>query len=208
MDVDLKLTRREATERLHLRRLAAVALIGGAYLRQRRFMEWAEHDVGFVERFKDGTVAYTEGPDEIGLRYLGMVEAEVGNRRRYSDSDGAFSNRDVCGWCTDPDGHHSKDGEGLVWGVVYLLPGRAGKTRLIAGYRFGGYGGGLYLDLNKVFEDRVMEGELKTCDIAYWAARHADGLAEEVADDEREYQLKEREEQEKEEREQEEEEDA
>jgi hypothetical protein len=169
MDVDLKLTRREATERFHLKREAAALLLGHKPSpRGRRFMERADYDVGFVERFADGSgVAYTEGPSDIGLRFLGNVEAEVGNRRRYSDSDGAFSNRDMCGWYLDPDGHYTKDGDGLVWGVVYLLPGRSGKTRLVAGYRFGGYGGGLYLDLNRMFEGSPMEGELKTCTAAF-----------------------------------------
>jgi hypothetical protein len=208
MDVDLKLTRREATERWHLRQKAAMALLGDnrpyAYS---RWMERINMDVGCVIHQENGKT-YVQTPASVGLRFVGIVEAESYMKRRYFDGEGAFSNRDLCGWYTDPDGYHGKDGDGLVWGVVYLLPGRAGKTRLVAGYQFGGTDDGPYLDLSKVFEDRVMEGELKTCDVAYQAARHADGLAEEVAEDEREYQLADREEQEKEEREQEEEEDA
>ena len=130
-------------------------------------------------------LAHVSDPEAFGLRHVGNVEAESHGGRN------AFSNRDSCGWYTDPYGDVFRDGTGLVWGVVYQLPARNGCARFVAGYQFGGQDGGPCLDLGNVYESESMRGA--DCaptdhDDARDAARAADSMAERAAEQEREYQ--------------------
>ncbi len=118
-------------------------------------------------RQKDG-LTYVENPQAFGLRFVGRVEAEPGRRNGY------FSHRQTCGWFTDPFGDVFKDGSGLCYGVVYQLPARRGRVRLVAGYQFGGYDGGPCLDLSEVFEADER-------DAADWHAIQDHDKAEEAA---------------------------
>lgn len=131
-------------------------------------------------------IANIDKPERAGLRHVGDVEAESYGGR------GCFSGRDSCGWYTDPHGDVFKDGTGLCWGVVYQLPGRDGKARFVAGYQFGGTDSGPTLDMSEIFEDdarsygyRFNADEL---DGAREAARRADDMAKDAADNERQYQ--------------------
>lgn len=131
-------------------------------------------------------LAYIERPENAGLRHVGNVEAECGGRNGY------FSNRDSCGWYTDPHGDVFKDGTGLCWGVVYQLPARDGKARFVAGYQFGGVDGGPCIDFGTIYEEDRRDGYYSEStdefDAARDAARAADSMAQIAAEDEREYQ--------------------
>lgn len=130
-------------------------------------------------------LAHVSDPEAFGLRHVGNVEAESHGGRN------AFSNRDSCGWYTDPHGDVFKDGTGLVWGVVYQLPAHKGRARFVAGYQFGGVDGGPTLDLGNVYTSESMRGEEcapQDHDDARDAARAADSMAERAAESEREYQ--------------------
>lgn len=129
-------------------------------------------------------LAYVEKPESVGLRLVGKVEAECGGRNGY------WSNRETCGWYTDPYGDVFRDGTGLCWGVVYQLSGRNGESRFVAGYQFGGCDGGPTLDLGTIYSEP--RGEYDTSpteqDATRDAARSADSMAQHAAEEEREYQ--------------------
>lgn len=133
-------------------------------------------------------LAHVSDPEAFGLRHVGNVEAESHGGRN------AFSNRDSCGWYTDPHGDVFRDGTGLVWGVVYQLPAHKGRARFVAGYQFGGIDGGPTLDLGNVYTSESGRGlncsyeGAQGHDDARDAARAADSMAERAAEQEREYQ--------------------
>lgn len=132
-------------------------------------------------------LAHVENPERHGFRLVGRVESEPGYRNGY------FQTRGFGGWFTRPDGDYSnRDGDGLAWGVVYMLPGRKGATRFVAGYQFGGTDGGPTLDLSRVYSE-AMGGDWGYCaptdlDASRDAARAANAMAESAAEDERAYQ--------------------
>jgi len=126
----------------------------------------------------------------VGLRLLGNCVPE-GNDRRH----GGYFTDDETGWYTNDEGHSWKGGDGLCWGVVLILPGRGGKTRLVAGFKYGGSDDGPCMDMSRIFEG-VVNGQdeyLKDTDFAKDAARHADSMAKDAAEEEREYDRQQRE---------------
>lgn len=138
-----------------------------------------------IVRQRDG-MAYIEKPESVGLRFVGRVQAECyrGN---------IWDNRDSSGWLTDPEGWHSRDGSGLIWGEVWQLPGRKGQARFVAGYRIGGCDSGPCLDLSSVYSEDSRDlwgcdAEPRNMDAARDAARTADSMAQHAAEEEREYQ--------------------
>lgn len=76
------------------------------------------------------------------------------------------------GWYDNFEGESSRDGFGLVWGVVVSLS----HGRYLAGWQHGGCDGGPTIATGRGFFDCPVD-----------AARYADGLAERVAENEREY---------------------
>lgn len=130
-------------------------------------------------------LAYVENPGSVGLRLVGEVVPECGGR------NGWFNSGESSGWFTDPFGDVFRDGTGLVWGVVYQLPARDGKTRFVAGYQFGGTDAGPTLDFGSIFigDDGNCSDERSAGNpAARDAARVADQMASHAADEEREYQ--------------------
>ncbi len=119
--------------------------------------------------------------DVPGFRFVGNVEPD--GRR------GAWAKGDDSGWYADPFG----EGWNLCRGVVYQLPGRDGKARFVAGYAFTEESGGPALDLGHVFTEDMRgawgcDQDPRNTDAARDAAAHADALAKEAAESEREYQ--------------------
>ena len=119
--------------------------------------------------------------DVPGFRFVGNVEPD--GRR------GSWARDDDSGWYADPFG----EGWNLCRGVVYQLPGRDGKARFVAGYAFKEECGGPALDLGHVFTEDMRgawgcDQDPRNTDAARDAAAHADALAKEAAESEREYQ--------------------
>lgn len=176
----------DAAERAHAAALKAVAA-SRLYLPSPAALTWQADATGAAAR-RGERLAYVERPESFGLRHVGNVEAESHGGRD------AFSNRDSCGWYTDPYGDVFKDGTGLVWGVVYQLPARNGCARFVAGYQFGGTDSGPTLDLGNVYTSESGRGlncsyeGAQGHDDARDAARAADSMAERAAEQEREYQ--------------------
>jgi hypothetical protein len=130
---------------------------------------------------------WIENPDACGLREVGRVQAECGGRNGYWD------NRGESGWYDNPHGESFKDGSGLVYGVVYQLPGRNGLARFVAGYKSGSdMSEGVTVDLGRIFESESSRGDwygsIQDHDDAKDAARAADSMASREAEREREYQ--------------------
>lgn len=132
---------------------------------------------------------FVEDDDGRPFRVVGAVNPECRrgwlHRPRKAD--------DFTGWYTDPYGESFRDGTGLCWGVVALLPGRDGATRLVAGYQFGGTSGGPTLDLGTVFTAERGSGDrwntdAADLDAASDAARAADAMAQRAAEEEQNYQ--------------------
>lgn len=102
------------------------------------------------------------------------------------------------GWITDPEGCVSKNGDGLIWGVVLQLPAHKNTMRFVAGYCIGGDGGGLVVDLQHIYTHYMGKPRLHVehgdCEAAHEAARAADSMAERAADEEREWTERQREE--------------
>lgn len=136
-------------------------------------------------------MAYVNVPESAGLRYVGRADVEsYSGAVTYPNSN----SRGVTGWYTSEDGVFSIDGDGLVWGVIYQLPGRSGYACCIAGYQIGGLDGGPVLDFSKIYyvdarmlAGKVVDGEMAKC------SRAADKMAANVAEEEREYKLSQRE---------------
>lgn len=121
----------------------------------------------------------TESPESFGLRHVGDVTPEF----RYWDS--LWRRNDQIGWTTEPHGDYFRDGTGLVWGVVYQLPARNGRSRYVPGFQFGGVDGGPTLDFSSIHESADGGPDSKA---ARDAARDADEQARIAAEREREYQ--------------------
>lgn len=176
----------DAAERAYNAALKAVAA-SRLYLPSPAALTWQADATGAAAR-RGERLAYIDKPESFGLRHVGNVEAESHGGRN------AFSNRDSCGWYTDPQGDVFRDGTGLVWGVVYQLPARNGCARFVAGYQFGGVDGGPTLDLGNVYTSESARGlncsyeGAQGHDDARDAARAADSMAERAAEREREYQ--------------------
>jgi hypothetical protein len=187
------LTRQEATERWHAKLNVAHILLHGRPLsgKTKRFMEQTNRVEGTC-RQADGRL-YVEDPSSIGLRFVGKVEAESYGGRN------TWAKRDTCGWFTDPDGYHSDDGDGLCWGVVYQLPtARRGKERMrfVAGYQFGGYDAGPTIDFSRIFTDGSYGQDRGVQEVlgAREASKHADDMARDAAQSERDYREEQQEE--------------
>jgi hypothetical protein len=128
----------------------------------------------------------------VGLWFVGRVKI---NRRGIEFINNSAQ---LSGYILDLDGCYGKDGDGLVWGVVFQLPAKNHHERYVAGYEVGG-SDEVILDLSRVFveqspnirswEENHPEEIEACCD----AARHADSMAEKLADDERQYQWEQRE---------------
>lgn len=132
--------------------------------------------------FRGEKMAHVENPESAGFRFVGRVEPDFRAHGDPWDSSGRT------GWHTDPHGDTFKDGSGLCYGVVYALPGRAGRSRLVAGYEFGGVEGGPSQDLSDVYESDPCADEYVHQEHARHIARIADSMAEYAAEQEREYQ--------------------
>lgn len=91
------------------------------------------------------------------------------------------------GWYCSPERASARDGDGLCWGVVCQLPGRDGMARFVAGYQFGGVDGGPTLDLSTIYASRS-DSAWDCPDAKREAARAADSMAEQAAEEELEYQ--------------------
>lgn len=129
---------------------------------------------------------FVEHPDAAGLREVGRVRAECGGR------NGIWDTRGDSGWYDNPHGESFKDGTGLIYGVVFQLPGRNGLARFVAGYRSGSdYGEGVTIDLGTIYESESARGDwsysILDHDDAQDAARAADHMAGRAAEREREY---------------------
>lgn len=121
----------------------------------------------------------------IGLRIVGDVEPDLG--RGWRQMSAARH-----GWYDNPEGESTRDGDGLVWGVVYQLPARRGHARFIAGYQHGSTDAGPTLDLSTVYTATVHASVLVDGDDAIEEARvsaaaAADSMARAAAEGEREY---------------------
>lgn len=127
---------------------------------------------------------FIEKPDAAGLREVGRVRAECGGR------NGIWDTRGDSGWYNNDYGESFKDGSGLIYGVVFQLPGRNGLARFVAGYR-SGYGEGVTIDLGTIYESESSRGDwsysIQDHDDAQDAARAADHMAGREAESEREY---------------------
>lgn len=135
----------------------------------------------------DSKMHFVERPAAAGLREVGRVRAECSSR------NGIWDKRGDSGWYDNPHGESFKDGSGLVYGVVFQLPGRNGLARFVAGYRSGSdYGEGATVDLGTIYESESSRGDwsysVQDHDDAIEAARAADSMAARAAEREREYQ--------------------
>lgn len=192
---------RIAIERYHAKNDALWALMPPLPPPTWRVPRWSEVNLdpqAAVYWDKDRKMAWLrDGPRWSGLRLVGMVQPEP---YRHSGSPFFDISRNAAhylGWFTDPDGYCSKDGDGLIWGVVCQLPGINSMSRLVAGYEVGG-NGGICLDLSRVwYASRRSDDEpLVDMSEARDAAIYADKLAMEVAEEDRAYQQQQREEEE------------
>ena len=127
---------------------------------------------------------YVESPESFGLRLVGRVSPEF---RR-----GPFDGRDCEGWITDPYGYVSRDGSGLIYGLVYQLPARKGQSRFVAAYQVGDTDSGALIDFGTIYTSASGAGgtwgSAQDDDDARDAARAADSMAKAAAEAEREYQ--------------------
>jgi hypothetical protein len=164
---------RKAYERLRIRQIALAALSGQPYIRVHKWMERQLDE---------------EQQEEHLRRVADRVVPECPSRRQ----EYFASHESGVGWYTNDQGDSWKDGDGLVWGVVFQLPARKGKARFIAGYEFGGCDFGIQIDRTRIFEGKLSDNDSYEKaggnPAAREAAQHADELAEEAADKEREYQ--------------------
>lgn len=95
--------------------------------------------------------------------------------------------REASQWYDNPRGESSRDGWGLVVGVVAQLRGRDGRARFVPGFRFCGHDDSGTFDCGDVYTaDGREESDAEAARRA--AARAADCLAERAAKRESEYQ--------------------
>lgn len=123
-------------------------------------------------------------PNEQGYRYV-VVPAAYGLRFvDYHDviNDGRNSHE---GWFTSHDG---RTGE-VYRGCVFRLPGRKGKSLLLAGY-YDKEGGGYVVDFSEVYTS-IPTDHPTECDNELWlVARQGDRMAERDAEESREHDWK------------------
>lgn len=74
-------------------------------------------------------------PDSDGTYFIQDPES-VGLRLQYEGRE--LPGIDHGGWYTNPYGESFRDGSGLCYGAIFLLPGKGGKARAVAGYKHGG----------------------------------------------------------------------
>lgn len=125
----------------------------------------------FGATFGDG-LRWIERPESAGFRFVGFAD-DVAPRRV-----------DHTGWYTREDGFAS--GEKLR-GAVYQLPARNGRPVYVAGYQEEGFGseGAAALKLGRLFYGE--RSDESGCDASRDAASAADGIAERMAEESREY---------------------
>lgn len=182
----------DAYQRWDCKQAAIAAVTGEPFKRKRRFWEMSRNieplayywdkdklQLGHVERIRRS------------MRLVGAVVPDARPSHQIFNQDPVHN---PMGWYCNDHGECWKNGEGLVWGVVYLLSGKGKRCRAVAGYKVGG-NDGVTLDLGTVFTSEITEDttyrddpEIRKC------ARHADHMAQEVAEKEREYQRQQREE--------------
>jgi hypothetical protein len=135
-------------------------------------------------------MATVERPSRYGLRLVGAVRPHDVNGRYKFDTP--FTSEKV-GWFLNNDGEFMKNGEGLVGGVVYQLTTRKSIMRFVPGYRYLDEVEAAFLDFSNIFYDSTpsihRHVEPKYLLTAQDCARAADGMAEQVGEDEREYRL-------------------
>jgi len=159
-----------------------------------RYMEHSSKPSGVFRR-TDGLDGIEGDPKHVGLRLVGCV-VPYDSRRGYYNGRGPFMEpNDIgkVGWVTNLDGDVFKDGEGLVWGAVFQLPTRNFVHRFVAGYNIGGddY---IAVDLSCIYTSRSTYQTVKEERAALEAAKAADHMAEQYAEEEREWQETQREE--------------
>ncbi|MFU1607360.1 hypothetical protein ACM25O_13325 [Sulfitobacter pontiacus] len=134
------------------------------------------------EAYGESACRWIENPEARGLRFVGLAH-DVG-RAGYSYARDAVEHK---GWYLDADGM----GE-TVAGVVYQLPGRNGRARYLAGYadphNTGADGRGPALLSLDVLEGDATDFSYDPDPVLRDAARRADGIAERMAEAERDYQ--------------------
>lgn len=125
---------------------------------------------------------WIENPEAVGLRLVGLAH-DVG-RAGYAYSRNAV---DHTGWYLDSDNM----GE-TVSGVVYRLPARDGRARYLAGYadpyQADGRGNGPALLSLEVLEGDATDSDYDPDPVLRDAAMRADGIAERMAEAERDFQ--------------------
>ena len=120
----------------------------------------------------ESKMLWIENPESIGLRFAGLAQD--------------LARLDHTGWFID-----NFQGE-TACGVVYLLPGRDGKARALAGYadpyQASKAGRGPCALSLEIFEqDEPTDSSWSSPDCLAYAARRADGIAERMAEEAREY---------------------
>lgn len=140
--------------------------------------------VSFYGRLWSRPYVGTWQPSDPGHFYIESPETYLRNVRDVHSLSRYEGGPDHNGWITDPYGDTSRDGSGLVWGVIAQLSGRGRKCRFVAGYQFGGTDNGPTFDFSRIYES---DGEDSKSAIEE-AARAADSMAEHKAEQEREYQ--------------------
>ena len=124
---------------------------------------------------KPGSV-YVENPESFGLRLVGRVHADT-------PRGDIWDSRGDSGWYDNPHGESSRDGSGLIYGLVYQLPARKGQSRFVAAYQHGYNDSGALIDFATVYtsEPGGTWGSAQDDDAARDAARAADSMAEKAA---------------------------
>lgn len=183
----------DAYDRFYARLMARYNLIENTTVRWgRRMMELDFLPNVFWNPETPGR-AWVNVPSSAGLRFVGRAAVESGKV--------LFNQKEITGWYTSDDCTFSADGDGLVWGVIYQLPGRGGYACCVPGYVIGGIDDNTpVLDLSKIYyvDGRILE--LREWDDALReCSRAADKMAADIAEEEREYDRQFQEELEKEE---------
>lgn len=132
--------------------------------------------------YGESACRWIENPESVGLRLVGLAH-DVG-KAGYTHLRNAVEHT---GWHLDPDG----DGES-VSGVVYQLPGRNGRARYLVGYADAyngdGRGNGPALLSLEILEGDATDSDWDADPMKREAATRADGIAERMAQAEREFQ--------------------
>jgi hypothetical protein len=138
-------------------------------------------DGATFQAYGESACRWIEDPESKGLRLLGLAH-EVG-KAGYCYSSDAVEHR---GWFMDSDGCET------VCGVVYQLPGKDGRARYLAGYadpyNAESNGNGPALLSMEIYTGEPVDSEYDPDSVLRDVARAADGIAERMAESEREYQ--------------------